>query len=55
MNRRAMTGIVTGSFIGATIGVYAITRMSPRERKKAMKRTHRVLKSASRILGMYMF
>ncbi|MGV8146846.1 MAG: hypothetical protein ACLKAK_06240 [Alkaliphilus sp.] len=55
MNKRAMAGVVTGSFICATIGIYAITQMSPWERKRAMKKTRKIVRNASRILGMYMF
>jgi hypothetical protein len=50
MNRgRTMTTVAAG-IIGATIGAYAISRMSPKDRKKAMRRTRRILTKTTGIL-----
>ncbi len=51
MNRgNSMTGLLTAGIVGATIGAYAISHVSPRERKKAMKRTRRMLTKATGML-----
>ncbi|WP_156943599.1 hypothetical protein [Alkaliphilus transvaalensis] len=56
MNRSTMMGLVTGSLLGATVGLYAASQMSPRDRKKALKTTKRMLsKATSNMLGMGIF
>lgn len=47
-----MTGIIAGGIIGATAGLYAFNKMSPRQRRKLMKRGSRVIKNASNMIGM---
>lgn len=37
MKGRFMKGVITGSIIGATAGMYAASRMTPRQRKRLMK------------------
>ena len=52
MNRgNSMVGLITAGFVGATIGAYAISHMSPKDRRKAMKRTHKMFSKAT---GMVM-
>ncbi len=55
MNRGTMMGLVTGGIIGATVGMYAVSNMSPRDRKKAMKQTRRMLMKATNLMGMDIF
>ncbi len=51
MNRgSSMTGLLTAGIVGVTIGAYAVSHISPRERKKAMKRTRRMLTKATGML-----
>ena len=37
------TGIIAGSIVGASAGMYAITKMSPRQRRKMMKQGRKIL------------
>ncbi|SCY58261.1 YtxH domain-containing protein [Alkaliphilus peptidifermentans] len=46
MNRSMMMGLVTGGLLGATVGMYAVSNMSPKDRKKAMRRTRKMLSKA---------
>lgn len=43
MRRKFISGIVAGSVIGATAGMYATSKMSPRQRRKMMKTSKRML------------
>ena len=43
MRRRFMSGVIAGSILGATAGMYATSKMSPRQRKKMMKRSKKIL------------
>lgn len=52
MRDRFMSGMLTGGLIGATAGLFAYSRMSPRQRKKMMKRGNKMLKSAVSMMGM---
>ncbi|MBB6214801.1 gas vesicle protein [Anaerosolibacter carboniphilus] len=52
MRDKFMTGIIAGGIIGATAGLYAFNKMSPRQRRKLMKRGSRVIKNASNMIGM---
>ena len=38
MDRNMSKGMIALGLLGATVGVYAATNMSPRERKRMMKR-----------------
>lgn len=53
MNRSMMMGLVTGSILGATVGMYAISNMDPRGRKRAMKKTQKILSRATNVIGMF--
>ncbi|WIV11192.1 YtxH domain-containing protein [Proteiniborus sp. MB09-C3] len=53
MKGRFISGIVAGSLIGATAGMYAITRMSPRQRRKAMKVGRRIVTSVVSNIGLF--
>ncbi len=56
MNRSTMMGLVTGSLLGATIGIYAVSNMNPRERKKALKQTKKMLtRATTNMMGMGIF
>ncbi|WP_085938808.1 hypothetical protein [Alkaliphilus metalliredigens] len=56
MNRNMMTGLVTGSLIGATIGMYAVTQMNNGDRRRLMRQRNRMMKKASNVVkGMNMF
>lgn len=50
MRTRFMSGIVAGSLLGATAGVYALYKTSPRQRRKIMKRGARVIRDATKIV-----
>lgn len=52
MRDRFMSGMLTGGIIGATAGLYAYSRMSPRQRKRMMKRGNKMLKNAVNMIGM---
>lgn len=47
-----MTGVIAGGIIGATAGLYALNKMSPRRRKMLMKRGSKVMQDASHIMSM---
>ncbi|WP_068557699.1 hypothetical protein [Thermotalea metallivorans] len=52
MRDRFLTGMLTGGIIGASAGLYAMSRMSSRQRKRFMRRGGKMLKSATRVIGM---
>jgi|GEM_PF-5057774 len=48
MNRgNGMVGLFTAGLVGVTIGVYAASQISSKDRKKAMKRTSKMLSRAT--------
>lgn len=51
MRDKFMTGIVAGTVIGATAGVYALYKSSPRQRRKMMRRGTKAIKNASKLMG----
>lgn len=53
MKGRFVSGIVAGSIIGATAGMYAITRMSPRQRKRVMKASRRIMSNVVDNIGLF--
>ncbi|GAB6087919.1 hypothetical protein [Alkaliphilus crotonatoxidans] len=55
MNRGTVVGFITGGILGATAAMYATSNMSPRERKKAMRQTRRMLMKATGLMGMNLF
>lgn len=56
MNKRMMRGIIAGGIVGATIGIYAINNMNPRERRKMMRNKKNMLNNTmSMMKGFNMF
>lgn len=53
MKGRFISGIVAGSLIGATAGMYAITRMSPRQRRRMIKASKRVMSNVVSNIGLF--
>ena len=53
MKSNFMSGMVTGSIIGMTAGMYAINKMSPRQRKKMMKFSKKMLYNVIDNVGMF--
>lgn len=54
MRGKFVSGMVAGSIIGATAGMYAFSRMSPRQRRRAMKTTHKMLSGImGNMIGMF--
>ncbi|KNF09887.1 hypothetical protein CLPU_1c00520 [Gottschalkia purinilytica] len=53
MNGRFLSGIITGSIIGATAGMVAVSRMSPRQRKKAMKASKKMMYNVLDNIGIF--
>lgn len=53
MKGRFISGIVAGSLIGATAGMYAITRMSPKQRKRVMKVSKRIMSNVVDNIGLF--
>jgi len=45
MKGKFISGIVAGSLVGATAGMYAMNKMSPRQRRKMMKMGKKVINS----------
>jgi len=43
MKGRFMSGIIAGSVLGVTAGMYAITKMNPRQRRRMMKKSKKML------------
>lgn len=52
MNNKFVNGIIAGSIISA-VGIYATTRMSPRQRKKMMKRSKKMFMNAMDNMDMF--
>ena len=46
-NRSTMMSLVTGGIIGATVGMYAASQMSPRDMRKMAKRGRKAVSKAS--------
>jgi len=49
-NNRFMTGIVAGSVLGITAGMYALNRSTPRQRRKMMRRGAKMARNATRVM-----
>lgn len=52
MRNKFISGMITGGVIGATTGMYAYKRMSPRQRKTMMRRGKKIIKSAANMIDM---
>lgn len=50
---RFVSGILTGSLLGATAGMYAITKMSSRQRRKIMKISRRIMMNLISSIGLF--
>jgi len=50
MNNRFMTGIIAGSLLGVTAGMYALNRTTPRQRRRMMRRGARMARNATRVM-----
>ena len=50
MRSRFASGMLTGSLIGATIGVFAYGKMTPRQKKSFMKNGSKIFKKAANLM-----
>lgn len=53
MRSRFTSGIVAGSILGATVGMYAATKMSPRQRRRMMKAGKKIILGTIDNMGMF--
>lgn len=53
MQKRFMSGMLAGSIIGATAGMYAFTRMSPKQRKRMMKVSRSMLNNVMSNMNVF--
>ena len=53
MRNRLVSGIVTGGILAATASMYAMTRISPRQRRRMMKTSKRVMTNIMDNMGIY--
>ncbi len=51
MKDKFVSGIIAGSLIGATAGIYALYKSSPRQRRRLMKKGSKMVKNASKLMG----
>ncbi|MCT4565384.1 MAG: YtxH domain-containing protein [Maledivibacter sp.] len=49
-NNRFMTGVIAGSVLGVTAGMYALNRSTPRQRRKMMRKGMKMARNASRAM-----
>lgn len=52
MRGRFSSGIVAGSLIGATAGIYALYKTTPRQRRRLMRRGSRAVRNASKAMDV---
>lgn len=52
MRNRFISGLIAGGVLGATTGMYAYKRMSPRERRRMMKRGKKMMEGAAGFVDM---
>ncbi|QXM05973.1 YtxH domain-containing protein [Crassaminicella indica] len=52
MRNRFVSGMIAGGIIGATTGMYAYKRMSPRQRRMVMRRGRKMLKGAANMVDV---
>ena len=45
--------VLTGGLIGAALGMYAMSQMSPKDRRKMMKKGRKMLSSATRDMNFF--
>jgi len=53
MKGRFVSGVLTGSLLGATAGMYAITRMSSRQRRRIMKISRKIMMNIISSIGLF--
>lgn len=53
MRSRFISGVVTGSIIGATASMYAFSRMNPRQRKRLMRQGKKMLFNMVSNMGIF--
>ena len=54
MRSRLFPSLLTGGIIGATAGIYAVLKTSPRQRRRYMKQGTRFLRNVSRSINLGM-
>ncbi|MBS4540046.1 hypothetical protein GOQ27_16330 [Clostridium sp. D2Q-11] len=52
MNNKLVNGIITGTIISA-VGMYASSKMSPRQKRKMMKRSKKMFTNAMDNMNMF--
>lgn len=50
-NNRFLTGIIAGSVLGVTAGMYALNKSTPRQRRRMMRKGARMARNATRLMG----
>ncbi|SKC69772.1 hypothetical protein [Maledivibacter halophilus] len=50
-NNRFVTGVIAGSLLGVTAGMYALNKSTPRQRRRIMRKGSRMARNASKIMG----
>lgn len=50
MKNMVSSRFIAGGVIGAVIGMYAISQMTPKDRKRIMKRGRKILSSATNVI-----
>ncbi|MGF7059976.1 hypothetical protein [Brassicibacter mesophilus] len=53
MRGKFVSGIIAGSLVGATASMYAMNRMSPRQRKRMMKISRRMMSNMISNIGLF--
>lgn len=52
-NNSFVSGVVTGSIIGATAGIYAASKMTPKQKRRMVKRSRRMLVNMIGNMGLF--
>ncbi|MBF8984815.1 hypothetical protein IZY60_14825 [Lutibacter sp. B2] len=52
MRMKLMSKMITGGMLGATAGMYFYSKMSPRQRRKLLRRGNKMVKNTSCMLDM---
>jgi len=50
MRGRLMTGIVAGSLLGATAGIYVLNKTTPRQRRRMMRQGAKAIKNVTKVM-----
>lgn len=51
MNGKFITGMVAGSVIGVSAGVYAFNKTTPRKRRRMMRKGMKMARNATKMAG----